>query len=142
MPRAAFVALAALCLLAGCVTLNPTGTVTTWRGLYVEGMIPPLDLVAAANRADRDGRISIREVPYATLAASCRDTGETGVIQACVVRHGTTYTVFIDQQYPAWFRELLGTHEYGHVGQYELGRPLDHAGYVDPTIGLIRRVGG
>ena len=140
--RPLFAAVGLACLLAGCTTTASTGGVDEWRGLYVNEMIPPLDLVAAANRADQAGRVTIREVPYTTLVTVCRDDGRAGVIQGCVDRRGNVYVVFIDAQYPFWFRELLATHEYGHVGQHELGRPLDHAGYVDPSVDLIRRLGG
>lgn len=133
----------ALVLLTGCVTIpSGTSTVDEWGGLYVNEMIPPLELVAVANRADQSGRVTIREVPFSILVQVCRHDGRAGVIQGCAVPRGDNYIVYVDEQYPFWFRELLATHEFGHVGQYLTGQPLDHAGYVDPTVDLIRRLGG
>jgi hypothetical protein len=50
--------------------------------------------------------------------------------------------VFVDAGLPDWMQELVATHEGGHAAQYALGRAPDHAGYVDPTVDLIRRLGG
>lgn len=154
-------AIAALCLLAGCVTT--TGGVTdavpvdNWAGLDVRAMVPPLNLVDAANRAQSRGRVgrggrggggAYVLTPAGQLAAACADTVhiEDGPLLACTVRTfaptGWTYMVYVSDQYPAWYRELVATREFGHVGQSEFGLPFDDAGFASPTAGLIRRLGG
>lgn len=133
-------AVALLCV-AACTTIPaPSSTVTSWQGWNVAGMIPPLDLVAASNAAQREGRVDFRFVNASIVASACRQ--EPQAVQGCTVRSGRTYTVYVDSGLPDWMQELVATHESGHVGQYERGLPLDHAGYVDPTVDLIRRLGG
>lgn len=134
-------ALIAALLLAGCVTTgDPTTTVTTWQGWNVAGMLPPLELAAASNRAQAEGRIAFRFVDPQTVATACRAQPQD--VQGCTIRNGLNYVVYVDAGLPIWMQELVATHESGHVGQFERGLPTDHAGYVDPTIDLIRRLGG
>ncbi len=151
-------AIAALCL-AGCVTAGPSDPtkVATWDGINVSGTIPPVELVAAANRVQDQGRMLDPQghaggtyvvVPDDQLAFACARSIETdeGILQGCTVRSGVpsiwTYTVYVSARYPRWYRELIATHEYGHVGQFELGRSLDHAGFGNPSVGLIQSLGG
>jgi len=134
-------AAAALLCLAACTTIpSGTGTVTTWQGWNVAGTIPALDLVAAANAAQRDGRVDYRFVNASIVASACRQAPQA--VQGCTVRNGRTYTVYVDSGLPDWMQELVATHESGHVGQYELGRPAVETGFSDPTVDLIRRLGG
>ncbi len=141
MNKRAFGAVAALCLLAGCVTTtSDTSTVTTWRGWNVAGMLPPLELVAVANRLQTEGRIVFRYVDPQTVATNCRAQPQD--VQGCTVERGLNYVVFVDAGLPDWMQELVATHEGGHGAQLSLGRVPDHAGYVDPTVDLIRRLGG
>jgi len=132
-------AIAAL-VLAGCTTVSNTGPVATWQGWDVSGTIPALDLVAAANAAQRDGRVDYRFVNASIVASACRAAFQT--VQGCTVRNGRTYTVYVDSGLPDWMQELVATHESGHVGQYELGRPVVETGFGDPSVDLIRRLGG
>jgi len=134
-------AIAALCLLAACATVPAgTGTVSTWQGWNVEGVVPALDLAAASNAAQRDGRVDFRFVNASIVASACRQAPQA--VQGCTVRNGRTYTVYVDSGLPDWMQELVATHESGHVGQYELGRPVVETGFGDPTVDLIRRLGG
>jgi len=134
-------AAAALLCLAACTTI-PSGpaAVADWQGWNVSGMIPPLELPAASNAAQREGRVDFRFVNASIVAGACR--APLRAVQGCTTRSGRTYTVYVDGGLPDWMQELVATHESGHVGQYERGLPLDHAGFVDPTIELIRRLGG
>jgi hypothetical protein len=78
MTKRAFGAVAALCLLAGCVTTTPdTSTVTTWRGWNVAGMLPPLELVAVANRLQRKAASSsiFDHRPSPQLPGAASDAG-------------------------------------------------------------------
>jgi hypothetical protein len=155
--------IAAVCMLAGCTTsgtggVTPAARVDTWQGLDVQAMIPPLDLVAAANNARSQGRVLTgprREggayvlTPADQLVAACANSinADAGPLVGCTVRNGGppsawTYTVYVSDQYPVWFRELVGTREFGHVGQSEFGLPVGHAGFTSPTADLIRRLGG
>lgn len=134
-------AAALLCLLAGCVTTGAnTRTVTTWQGWSVEGVVPALDLAAASNAAQREGRVDFRFVNASIVASACR--AQPQAVQGCTVRNGRTYTVYVDSGLPDWMRELVALHESGHVGQYELGRPVVETGFGNPTVDLIRRLGG
>lgn len=151
---------AALCLLAGCVTTgsatDPT-PVDTWQGIDVRGTMPPLEFVAAANIARSQGRVlggPRREggayvlTPAAQLPATCANPlhVEDGPLVACTVRGGGpggwVYTVYVADNYPSWYRELLATREFGYVGQSEYGQPADDAAFTNPSVGLIRRLGG
>lgn len=144
-------ALALLCL-AACVTTDggdPSRTVSTWKGYSVGENIPPLELVAAAKRAKSEGRVTITPLPQSQLAAACRqavDQGEAGILVACTIVTGPpshrTYVLYVDRSFPDWVQQLYLTHEEGHVGQIELGRPRDHVGFGDPTVDLIVRLGG
>lgn len=134
------VAAGALMCLAACTTIPaPTGTVDYWNGWNVAGTIPPLELVAASNTAQREGRVDFRYVNPALVASACRQPPQA--VQGCTVRNGRTYTVYVDAGLPDWMQELVATHESGHVGQYELGLPLLE-NFGNPTIDLIRRLGG
>ena len=64
------------------------------------------------------------------------------VVQGCTARNGRDYTVYVDSGLPDWMQELVATHESGHVGQYELGRPVVETGFGDPSVDLIKRLGG
>ena len=127
-------------LLAGCTTIQPTRTVTSWQGWDVTGVIPALDLVAAANAAQRAGRVDYRYVNASIVASACRYPMQ--VVQGCTARNGRAYTVYVDSGLPDWMQELVATHESGHVGQYELGRPVVETGFGDPSVDLIKRLGG
>lgn len=129
-----------LCLTACTTVPAPTATVATWQGWNVAGTIPALDLVAAANAAQREGRVDYRYVNASIVAGACRASFQA--VQGCTVRNGRTYTVYVDNGLPDWMQELVATHESGHVGQYELGRPMVETGFGDPTVDLIRRLGG
>lgn len=136
------VAIAALLIMAGCATTSGpnTGTVTTWQGWNVAGTIPALDLAATSNAAQREGRVDFRFVNPSIVASACRRAPQE--VQGCTVRNGRAYAVYVDSGLPDWMQELVATHESGHVGQYELGRPVVETGFGDPTVDLIRRLGG
>ncbi|MGV8841332.1 MAG: hypothetical protein ACWA6X_13655 [Bauldia sp.] len=154
--------IAALCLLAGCTTTTSDpwsdgARVDTWEGLDVREMVPPLELAAIANHARSQGRVvgggrgnggayvltSAAEMATA-CANSINDDAET--LTGCTVRWadigGYTYRVYVSDQYPEWYRELVGTREFGHVAQSEIGMPINRAGFSSPTVGLIDRLGG
>lgn len=153
---------AALCLLAGCTTSTTSSwddgaRVDSWQGLDVREMIPPLQLAAVANNARSQGRVQgggrgnggayILSSP-AELAAACANSinNEPGPVAGCTVRRadtgGYTYSVYVSDQYPAWYQELVGTREFGHIAQSEVGAPINRVGFISPTIGLIDRLGG
>ncbi|MCW5714698.1 MAG: hypothetical protein KIT43_09330 [Bauldia sp.] len=151
-------AVAALCFLGGCVTagVDQATRVDTWEGLDVREMIPPLQIMAAANLAQDRGRLvggnfrdgAFTVLPNDQLAAACVDRigAEEGPLLGCTVRSGApsqwTYAVYVSESYPRWYRQLVATHEFGHVGQSELGMPIGDAGFTSPTVDLIRRLGG
>lgn len=138
--RSPLAAVGLLCL-AACTTIpNPTGTVTTWQGWDVEGIVPALDLAAASNAAQREGRVDFRFVNPSIVASACRRASQE--VQGCTVRSGRTYAVYVDSGLPDWMQELVALHESGHVGQYELGRPVVETGFGNPSVDLIRRLGG
>ncbi len=140
--RAALAILAAIALSA-CVTMPPqpeTDTVTTWRGWNVAGTIPALELAAASNTAQREGRVGFRYVDPGTVAVNCRTRPQE--VQGCTRQNGRSYVVYVDAGLPDWMQQLVATHESGHVGQFELGLPMVETGFGDPTISLIRRLGG
>lgn len=148
----------AACMLAGCVTADTGATrVDSWQGLDVREMIPPLDLAAAANVVVSQGRVvrggrrdggAYVLIPAAELATACasRINVDAGPLVGCTIRNvtpsGYVYTVYVAEDYPNWYRELVGTREFGHVGQSEYGRPVDLSGFTSPSMDLIRRLGG
>lgn len=150
--------IAAACMLAGCVTtgVSPSVPVDTWEGLDVRAMIPPLELVAVANNVRSQGRVQggpRREggayvlVPAEQLATVCANSinGAESPLVGCTVRGGApfwTYTVYVAEQYPSWYRELVGTREFGHIAQAERGMPVDRTGFTSPSVDLIQRLGG
>ena len=143
-------AIALLCLLAGCVTSGSGDTtrVSVWKGIDVTETVPPLEIVAASNRAQAQGRVRAHEVDWQQLEGVCQRAIETdeGILQGCTVRTGPPsnrqYDLYVHNDYPAWFRKLIALHESGHAGQAELGLPYSHAGYGSPTVDLIQRLGG
>lgn len=138
--RTALTVLTALALSACVTTTDTAAPVTTWQGWNVAGMIPPLTTAAASNRAQREGRVGFRFVDPGTVAINCR--AQPQAVQGCTTRNGRSYVVYVDAGLPGWMQQLVATHESGHVGQFELDIATDHAGYTDPTVDLIRRLGG
>lgn len=153
--------IAALGVLAGCVTVDPTplgavAPIDTWQGFDLREMIPPLELVAAASRARSSGRVArspraggaYQVVPPDQLALVCAAAIHTdeGPLVGCTVRTlttmGWTYAVYVSDQYPEWYRELIGTREFGHIGQSEFNIAIDDAGFTSPTASLVQRLGG
>jgi len=137
MIRRIAAALALQCL-AACTTIpSGTRTVTTWQGWDVAGMLPPLELVAVANRLQAEGRIVFRFVDPQIVATNCQAS-----VRGCTVQRGLNYVAFVASDMPDWMQEIVATHEGGHAAQFSLGLAPDHAGYVDPSVDLIRRLGG
>ncbi|MCC6736094.1 MAG: hypothetical protein IT534_08190 [Bauldia sp.] len=154
--------IAAVCMLAGCTTTTTTdpwsdgARVDTWQGLDVREMIPPLELSAVANHARSQGRVIgggrgnggayVLSTPSELASACANSISDDAALTGCTVRRadtgGYTYTVYVNEAYPEWYRELIGTREFGHVAQSERGMPIDRAGFTSPTVGLIDRLGG
>lgn len=161
----ALLGLLAAATVAGCVTVDTTSrTVAEWGGYNVARSIPPdtlhpitladgstgrITVLAAGNRAQHEGRVDIRAIPTADLTFVCNHPvrPDEGVVVACTLAGrpesgGRHYSLYVDDQFPDWVQQIYLTEELGHVGQFELNLPRDHAGFTDPTIDLIRRLGG